>query len=364
MNLLRAARRLVFFEFPTAAVNAKLERGRDKLDQVTHTAGVAPLVVVPGQHFYAFVANHFGVTGVDNGRVGVSFEVGGNEFFFGIGEDALERAFRGRFERGVDGIFCGGFVDEDGEVHNADVWRGNAHGVAVEFTFEFGNDQMQGFGGAGGTGNHVNGRCACSAKVLVRQGQKFLIVGVGMDGGHGAAVNAESVVENFGDRSEAVCGAGSVGDDVVLAGIVGFVVDAENESGIGLVSGRGNDDFFHGAANVLGGFGTFGEKAGGFDHDIGADTGPIDLRRIFDFENLEGTAVHGDGIFGVGNFVGKIPEDGIVFEQMREGGGVRDVIHGYELNILVIQSGADDVATDTAKAVDTYFNGHYFLRCG
>ena len=135
------------------------------------------------------------------------------------------------------------------------------------------------FCGAGGAGNHVDGGGAGAAQILVRQVEQLLIVGVGVDGGHGAAVDAEGFMKNFGDGSEAVGGAGSVGNDVVLGGIVGLVVHAEDEGGVRAVGGRGDDDFFHGRAEMLPRVFALGEEAGGFDDDVRADGGPVDFAR-------------------------------------------------------------------------------------
>src|SRR6266436_1098019 len=123
--------------------------GGQELDEVAATAGVAPLVVVPGQNFYAAVADDFGVFGIDDGGIRIALEVGGDEFLFGVGEDALHGAVGSGFQGGVYGILGGGLVDEDGEVDNADVGRGHAHGVAVELALQFGNDEMQRFRRAG-----------------------------------------------------------------------------------------------------------------------------------------------------------------------------------------------------------------------
>src|SRR5258707_11679450 len=81
-------------------------------------------------------------------------------------------------------------------------------------------------------------------------------------------------LEHLGDGREAVGGAGSVGNDVVLCRIVGLVVHAEDESRIGAIGGGGGDDFFYGRAGMLLGIGAFGEGAGRFDNDIGAGGGP------------------------------------------------------------------------------------------
>src|SRR6266403_4012051 len=133
------------------------EFGGQEFDEVAATAGIAPLVVVPGQDFYAAVADNFGVFGIDNRGIRIPLEVGRDEFFLGVGEDALHRAIGGGFQRGVDGFLSGGLVDKDGQVDNANVGRGDAHGIAVELALQLGNDKVEGFGGAGGAGNHVDG---------------------------------------------------------------------------------------------------------------------------------------------------------------------------------------------------------------
>src|SRR6266446_2877704 len=129
------------------------EFGGQEFDEVAATAGIAPLVVVPGQDFYAAVADDLCVFGIDDGGIRIAFEVGGDEFFLGVGENALHRAVGSGFQCGVYGILGGGLVDEDGEIDDADVGRGHAHGVAVELALQFGNDEMQRLGGAGGAGD-------------------------------------------------------------------------------------------------------------------------------------------------------------------------------------------------------------------
>src|SRR5204862_5370002 len=138
-------------------------------------------------------------------------EVGGDEFLFGVTKDALHGAAGGGFQGGVDGFFCRWLVDENGEIHDADVGSGYAHGIAVELALQFGNDEVEGFGGAGGAGNHVDGSGTRAAEVLVREVEEVLGVGVRVDGGHGAAVDAKGLVGNVGDGGEAIGGAGGAG---------------------------------------------------------------------------------------------------------------------------------------------------------
>ena len=223
---------------------------------------------------------------------------------------------------------------------------------------------MQRFGGARGAGNHVDGGGASAAQILVREVEKLLVVGVGVDGGHGAAVDSKRFVEDFGDGGETVCGAGGIRNDVVLRRIVGFVVHAEDKGGVRAVGRRRDNDFFHRRAKMLFRVGTLGEKTGGLDDNVRADGGPVNFGRIFRLENLEALPFHGDSAFRVRDAVRQVAEDGVVFQKVRERFGIGDVIDGDELNVLVVERGAHDVASDAAEAVDADLNGHYFLRWG
>ena len=104
--------------------------------------------------------------------------------------------------------------------------------------------------------------------------------------------------------------------------------------------------------------GAFGEEAGGFDDDIRSDGGPIDFGGILGLENLEALAFDGDGVIGMGDLVGQIAEDGVVFQKVRESFRVGDVIDGDELDVLIVERSAHNVATDAAEAVDANLNGH------
>ena len=196
----------------------------------------------------------------------------------------------------------------------------------------------------------------------MRQVEQTLIVGIGMDGGHGAAVDAESVLNDFGDGREAVRGARRVGNDVMLRRVIGLVVYTKNKSGVGAIGRRGDDDFLHRSAEMFLRVGAFGEKAGGFHDDFRANRGPIELGGILHAKNLEALSFHGDAVVRVSDLVGQIAQHGIILQQMRERFCVRNVIHRDKLDVLVVDSRAHDVASDAAEAVDPDLDGHTFLR--
>jgi hypothetical protein len=212
--------------------------------------------------------------------------------------------------------------------------------------------------GTRGAGNHIQRGGASAAQILVRQIEKALIVGVGVDGGHGAAGDAKSVLQDFGDGSEAVGCAGGIGDHVMLRGIVCVGIHAQNESGVRSISGRRNNDFLDRTAEMFFGLWALGEQTSGFDDDIRANRGPVDFTGVLGLEDFEGPAFHRDAIIGMRNFVRKIAKDGVIFQQMRQCGGIGDVVDRDEVDVFVVQRGAHDVASDAAEAVDAYIDGH------
>src|SRR5437879_11627457 len=123
--MLRAAKNA-----PLKMTKSKSKLGGQKLDEVATTAGVAPLVVVPGQNFDTALSDNFGAFSIDDGRIRIALEVGGDELFFGVAEYAFHWAVGGGFQSSVDGILVGTLVHEDGQVDDADVGGGDAHGGA------------------------------------------------------------------------------------------------------------------------------------------------------------------------------------------------------------------------------------------
>lgn len=64
---------------------------RKPTDQVNDTAGVAPLVVVPGYELDEVRVERNTGLGVEDGRVLIAVQVGGDNVILGVREDALIR---------------------------------------------------------------------------------------------------------------------------------------------------------------------------------------------------------------------------------------------------------------------------------
>src|SRR3981081_1008472 len=115
----------------------------------------------------------------------------------------------------------------------------------------------------------------------MRQTQKLLIVGVGVNGGHGATVNAKCLLQNFGDRRQAIRGAGSIGDHVVFRSVVSVVVDAENKGRVWTIGRRRNNDFLDRSAQMFLRISTLGKKSRGFNDDVRAHRWPSNFTWVF-----------------------------------------------------------------------------------
>ena len=197
-----------------------------------------------------------------------------------------------------------------------------------------------------------------------------------MDGAHEGLLDAKGVVDDFGHGSQAVGGAGGVGDNVHVRCIVG-VVDTHDERGSDFVLGGGGDDDLSGAVLEVGGGllrGAVG--AGGLDDVLGAAVIPGDVGRVV-------LAVYAD-LLAVDDQMPVVPlhralegaEDAVVFDL---------VDHVVQVRVAQVDA-ADLIAaaaplhhdpqshpSDSAEAVDAHFDCHcihsfrvfvFYRRCG
>src|SRR5579862_6843311 len=331
----------------------------DEVDEVADAARVSPFVVVPGDDLYQVAPDHARHGRVHDGGAGIAAVIHGDQFRVLIAQVALKGSGRGGLLHGRVHFLGGGLLLHPGhQVHHGNVGRGHAHGKAVELALEFGYDQVQRLGGAGGGGNHAERGGAGTAQVLVRKIQNDLVVGIGVDGGHAAGHNFEGIVHHFGNRRQAVGGAGGVGNNVVLGRIVNLLVHPQHESDV-LVLGRGGDDhLLHRAAQVLFGVLGVGEAAGGFEHHLRSHRVPGQLGRILFREHAEAAPVYANAVGAGADVVAQVAQDGIVLEQVGQGFGVGQVVDRHKFDIAVIERGTQHVAPDAAESINAYFDCH------
>ena len=146
-----------------------------------------------------------------------------------------------------------------------------------------------------------------------------------------------------------------------LAASYSRIVDAEHERDV-FILGRGrDDDLLDGAAQVLGGILGIGEKAGGFDDDLGADAGPIAVPPgslvAKTLIVLPPTVIESASCVTV--FVQR-SEHGIVLQQVRQRLGIGQVVNRHEFDVVAVQTRTNDIPADPAEAINTYFDCHCF----
>src|SRR5690606_3422676 len=108
---------------------------------------------------------------------------------------------------------------------------------------------------------------AGAVQVLVHRIQRRLVAGVGVDGGHVAALDAEQLVQHLGHRGQAVGGARGVRHHDVVGG-QRVVVDAIDNGLLDAVA-RGRDQHPLGAGGqVGGGLVAGGEQPGALQRDV------------------------------------------------------------------------------------------------
>jgi hypothetical protein len=92
---------------------------------VANTAGVAPLVVVPGNELDEGVRKLDTGLGVKDGGVGVANEVGGDDSLVSVLNDTLVLALRGGLDGSRDLLVLGRLLEMDDEIDDRDIKGGD-----------------------------------------------------------------------------------------------------------------------------------------------------------------------------------------------------------------------------------------------
>ena len=197
-------------------------------------------------------------------------------------------------------------------------------------------------------------RSLCAAVLQV------LVLRVGVDGRHQAALDAERLVQHLRHRREAVGRARRVGDDRLRA-VVQRLVDAEYDGEVVAGRRRGDDDLLRAAlVDVLAGLLGLGEQPGRLDDDVDAEVLPRQGARAAALsETDDRSAVDRDAVVDDLDLVRKAAQHAVVLQQVRDRRGVTEVVVGDDLDVVAAgERRAEVVAPDPAEAVDAYPGGH------
>ena len=120
------------------------------------------------------------------------------------------------FDRRIDLLDRNIALELDDEVDDRAVGHRHPHRHAVQLPVELGIDLADRSGRTGGRGDDVLGCRSGATQIFMGHIGQPLVVRVGVDGGHQATLDAERLVEHFGEWREAVSRARGVGDDHVV----------------------------------------------------------------------------------------------------------------------------------------------------
>ena len=276
-----------------------------------------------------------------------------DERIFAVREDALERTFGSRFERGVDFLNRRFFRKNRAEVSDRTGRCGNAERSTLKLAVQLRNHEADCLRCPGRGRNDVLRSGPGAAKVAVRCIEDDLVTGVGVNRAHETLFDTEGVIEDLHHRREAVRGAGSIGNDVVLCRIVEPVVDADAESQIRIFRRSGDDDLLGTRFDVLSGTGAVDEETGGFENNVDALASPVEIRRVALSGRNDAVAVHGDGLLIILNRSGEATRSGVILKQVRQSLVVSEVVDRDDLLELFIGHRAQDIASDPSKSVNS-----------
>lgn len=99
--------------------------GRDVVDEVAHAAGVAPLVVVPGDELNEVGAQLDSGVGVEDRGGMAADEIGGDDELVGVVDDSLVLALGGGLDDGLDLLVGGALLKADNEINDGDIESGD-----------------------------------------------------------------------------------------------------------------------------------------------------------------------------------------------------------------------------------------------
>ncbi len=333
--------------------------------EIEHLVGEAPLVVVPSDELDKVAVQ--GDTGlcIEDRGVRIRTEVAGNDLIVDIFQNTLHRAFGSGLDGSADLFVGGSLLETDSQVNDRDVRSRDTHGHAGELAVQGRNYLANSLGSAGAGRNDVVVDGASAAKILLlREAVHDGLRSSGsVYGGHESLDDAEVIVNNLGQRSQAVSGAGSVGNELHVGGV--FVkVDAADEHRSIVLCGTGHDDDLSTSIDVSLSLFLGQIHTSALQYILDAQLAPRDEGSVtigLVREDLNDLAIDSDSAVLVvaDDFAIEAAMDGIILHAISNvGSRMTGGVDGNDLDIVGLDGGAEGQRADAAETIDTNFNAH------
>ena len=338
----------------------------DVTGEVEHLVGEAPLIVIPCNQLHEVAVQGDTGSGIEDGGVRIGAEVGRDDIVINILQNTLHRAFGGSLHGSADLVIGGSLRQTEGHVNNGHVRSGDTHGHTRELAVELGDDLADSLGSAGGGGDDVVVDGAGTAEVLLLREavNDRLGGGGGVDRGHEAFDNAEVIVDNLGDRGQAVGGAGGVGNELHVGGVLVEVDAADEHRGVVLRRTGHHDDLGTGIDVSLS-LRLVEVNTGALENILNTELAPGDQGGVtigLVGENLHDLAVDGNGaVFIVADdFTVETAVNGIILYAVGDVAcGMARSIDRDDFDVIGLDGSSESKGADAAETIDTNFNHVY-----
>ena len=211
------------------------------LDEVHHSAGVAPLVVVPAHHLHEGRVQHDASLRIEGAGDGAGFEISGHKRLISVAKVALHVTLRSLLHLGADLLVGGLLLQLHREVNNGDVDGRDTQGHARQLALHIWDHLGHRLGSTSAGWDDVSRTRTASTPVLLGGAiHSGLGCSHGVAGGHQATLDAPLLLEHTDCRSKSVGGAGGAGH-ALHGWIIGVLVHAHHD-GVGIILGRSRED--------------------------------------------------------------------------------------------------------------------------
>ena len=177
-----------------------------------------------------------------------------------------------------------------------------------------------------------------------------------MNGGHDTALNRSILVKSISHRSQAVGGAGSSGDNLVVC-VKSLFVNAVNDGLKILTCRSGNNNLFSACVDMSLSLVLRGVEAGALKNYINTDFTPRKIRSVLFSINLYGLAVNSDAVFPCGNLVSQSIATlcGIVLEKVSEHSRACKIVYSNNLIAFCAEHLTESETAYTAETINSNF---------
>mmetsp|Transcript_37076 Transcript_37076/g.88729 ORF Transcript_37076/g.88729 Transcript_37076/m.88729 type:complete len:252 (-) Transcript_37076:451-1206(-) len=200
--------------------------------QVDQSVGVAPLVIIPGDDLVECIVEGDACRAVNNTGSVVVDKILGDNGVVSVAEDTLEFiTLRGSLERGEHLILCASLLQLDGKINHGNIGGRASDGHTGQNSVQLGDDLANGLSSSGGGRDEVGNSGTSTTPVLSSPGGSInnkLSGSGGMDGRHETLLDTVNLVDNLGERGQAVGRARRVGN-YVHGALVLLVVNSHDK---------------------------------------------------------------------------------------------------------------------------------------